>query len=101
MNQRGELQHKQRAPDGAGGWLETWVTLRPLWLDEVIPTGRVATVAQQLTATVDAEIRVRLATDITAGMRLVVADITYSIEAVLAERRRRRMRLLCSSVPHP
>lgn len=95
------LQQKQRAPDGMGGWTEAWTELRSLWAEITIPTGRVATVAQQLEATVTAEIRVRLAADIRAGMRLVHGATTYAIEAALPDNERRMLRLLCSSVPHP
>lgn len=95
------LQQLQRTPDGAGGYSERWSELRPVWAEITLPTGRVATVAQQLEATVTAEIRVRLATDILAGLRLVHGGSTYAIEAVLPDNERTLLRLLCSSVAHP
>lgn len=101
LRHRCVLQQKQRTPDGMGGWTEAWTDLRSLWAEIAIPTGRVATVAQQLEATVTAEIRVRLAADIRAGMRLVHGSTTYAIEAALPDNERTLLRLLCSSVPHP
>lgn len=101
LRHRCTLQQKQRTADGMGGWTEAWTDLRSLWAEITIPTGRVATVAQQLEATVTAEIRVRLAADIRAGMRLVHAGTTYAIEAALPDNERRMLRLLCSSVAHP
>jgi len=101
LRHRCTLQQKQRNADGMGGGLETWTERRSLWAEIAIPTGRVATVAQQLEATVTAEIRVRLAADIRAGMRLVHGGTTYAIEAVLPDNDRTLLRLLCSSVAHP
>lgn len=101
LRHRCTLQQKQNGDDGMGGGPVTWIDLRSLWAEIAIPTGRVATVAQQLEATVTAEIRVRLAADIRAGMRLVHGGTIYAIEAVLPDNERTLLRLLCSSVAHP
>lgn len=95
------LQSKQRTPDGMGGGKDEWVQVRKLWADISIPTGRTASVSQQLTAEVTAEIRVRPSPDLIAGRRMVNSGITYLIEAALPDNERSMLRLLCSNVTHP
>lgn len=95
------LQAQQRTPDGMGGHVETWGALRHVWSEITTPTGRVANVAQQLTAVVSAEIRTRPAADLVAGRRLVGKNQTYTIQAVLPENDSSMLRLLCSSVANP
>lgn len=103
----GRLRHRctlkalLRIPDGMGGYQEDWQSLRLCWAEITLPTGRTEPVAQQLQATVTAEIRARYAADLQAGRRLVCGDITYQIEAALPDNRRTAVLLLCSSVPNP
>lgn len=100
INRRGRVLYLVTSDDGMGGQPEgRWLELRRCWLRLIVPTGRVAVVAQQLQATIDAEVHMRLAADIRAGMRLEYDGIQYKIEAVLPDPARKRMRLLCSSVP--
>lgn len=66
-----------------------------------MPTGRISPVAEQLTATITAEIRIRPRSDIAAEWRLSEHGVTYQVEAVLIDNDRTMMRLLCSSVPNP
>lgn len=100
----GSLRHRcipqalQRNPDGMGGYSEGWTALAPFWAEITIPTGRVATVAQQLTAVVSAEIRARLRADLKPGVRIVHGGATYLIEAALPDNERSMLRLLCSNV---
>ena len=100
----GTLRHQcavqafQFTPDGYGGGTDAWVELRKIWADIATPTGRTAPVAQQLTALVTAEIRVRPAPDLVAGLRLVNSGMTYLVEAVLPDNERSMLRLLCSNV---
>jgi len=105
LRHRATLQSKQSAPDGAGGHVDRWVELRKVWVEITAPSGRVATVANQLQAVVSAEIRARPATDLTPGRRLVHVrqglTATYQIEAALPDNANSMLRLLCSSVPHP
>jgi len=84
-----------------GGQARSWAELRKVWAEITTPTGRVAVVAQQLTATVDAEIRCRPNGQLQSGRRLVSRGITYRIEAVLPDNVNSMVRLLCSSVANP
>lgn len=95
------LQAQQRVSDGMGGYVEGWADLRPVWAEITTPSGRVSTVAQQLTAVVSAEIRTRPASDLKPGRRLVSETETYAIEAALPSNDLSMVRLLCSSVSHP
>ncbi|MGP9823761.1 phage head closure protein [Ectopseudomonas khazarica] len=102
LRHRPMLQAQQRVPDGAGGYVEQWVDLRRVWAEVTTPTGRVATVASQLVATITAEIRVRPSADLFAGRRLVHTRkgvvTTYLIEAALPDNEDSMLRLLCSNV---
>lgn len=102
LRHRPMLQAQQRVPDGAGGYAEQWVDLRPVWAEITTPTGRVATVANQLQAVVSAEIRARPAADLLVGRRLVHTrqgvTTTYQIEAALPDNENSMLRLLCSNV---
>ena len=102
LRHRTALQSQQRVPDGGGGYSEQWIELRKVWTEITTPTGRVATVADQLQAVVSAEIRARPAADLVAGRRLVHARLgittTYLIEAALLDNETSMLRLLCSNV---
>ena len=84
-----------------GGFTESWVELGKLWAEITIPTGRIATVADQLQAVVSAEIRIRYRNDVVAGMRLEHEAKAYLIEASLPDNDQTMLRLLCSSVINP
>lgn len=101
MRHRCSLQEEKRVSDGMGGYKQEWVELRKVWAEVALPTGRIATIADQLTAVVTAEIRCRPAADLVAGRRLVARSMTYRIEAALPNNDNSMMRLLCSSVAHP
>lgn len=101
MRHRCMLQAVQRIPDGMGGFVEDWADLRPFWAEITTPSGRVSTVAQQLTAVVSAEIRTHPIDALVVGRRIVHRGVTYRIEAVLPDNERAMVRVLCSNIPHP
>ncbi|MFU2330321.1 head-tail adaptor protein [Pseudomonas sp. NFX98] len=105
MKHRCVLQAQVRVPNGSGGFDVTWSEIGKLWAEITLPTGRITPVAEQLSAMVTAEVRVRPRRDAVAGTRLVeVVDgiaTTYLIEAALLDNDRTMLRLLCSSVPNP
>lgn len=101
MRHRCSVLSLQEIPDGYGGYSEGWVELRKVWAEITIPTGRTAVVAQQVVNLVTAEIRVRPAADLVAGLRVVDGAATYLVEAALPDNERSMLRLLCSNVPHP
>lgn len=101
LRHRCAVQKQTRIPDGMGGYEEGWLEIRSIWAEITIPTGRTSVVAEQVTAVVTAEIRVRPAADLVAGLRLVNSGVTYLIEAALPDNERSMLRLLCSNVTHP
>ncbi|POF88216.1 phage head closure protein [Pseudomonas putida] len=103
MRHRCILAKPVRVQNSTGGFKETWPPLAEVWAEVTMPTGRVTPVAEQLNATVTAEIRIRPRKDIAAGWRVIEkrTGITYKVEAALLNNERDMLRLLCSSVPNP
>ncbi|WP_219061422.1 head-tail adaptor protein [Pseudomonas sp. UMAB-08] len=98
LRHRCSVQQQARIPDGMGGYKQGWAELRKVWAEITVPTGRTSVVAQQITALVTAEIRVRPATDLVAGLRIVDGTTRYFIEAALPDNAHSMLRLLCSLV---
>jgi len=92
-----------REQNKSGGFTVTWPPVGEIWAEVTLPTGRVTPVAEQLQATVTAEIRIRPRKDIAAGWRITEkrTGVTYKVEAALLNNERDMLRLLCSSVPNP
>jgi SPP1 family predicted phage head-tail adaptor len=101
LKHRCALLESQKVNRPGGGLTESWVELGKLWAEIAIPTGRIATVADQLQRVVSAEIRIRHRANVVAGMRLVHKTKTYLIEAALPDNDLTMLRLLCSNVVHP
>lgn len=101
LDRRCSLFRSEEVRRPGGGASVDWVEAGKAWAEITLPTGRIAAVADQLSAVVTAEIRVRFRKTIVAGMRVVCGDTTYLIEAALPDKARAMMRLLCSNVPNP
>jgi len=101
LDRRCTLLKSVQQPRPGGGRDEVWTEVSKVWAEITIPTGRIAAVADQLTALVTAEIRVRHRKSISAGMRISCAGETYLIEAALPDAGRVMLRLLCSNVVNP
>lgn len=105
LRHRCAMQKPVRVKNRTGGFDVTWSEITKLWAEITLPTGRIAPVAEQLSAVVSAEIRIRPRADAVAGNRIVYAangvTTTYLIEAPLLNNERDMLRLLCSSVPNP
>ncbi|MGI9564492.1 phage head closure protein [Pseudomonas fulva] len=103
MKHRCILAQAVREQNSTGGFKETWPAVVEVWAEVTMPTGRVMPVAEQLQATVTAEIRIRPRKDIAAGWRVTEkrTGATYKVEAALLNNERDMLRLLCSSVPNP
>jgi head-tail adaptor len=105
LRHRCALQKPVRVKNRTGGFDVTWEEIGNPWAEITLPTGRIAPVAEQITAVVSAEIRIRPRADAVAGNRLVHTakgvTTTYLIEAALPNNDRDMIRLLCSNVPNP
>lgn len=101
LDRRCSLFRLEEVRRPGGGASVAWVEAGQVWAEITLPTGRIAAVADQLSAVVTAEIRVRFRKSIVAGMRVVCSDTTYLVEAALPDKTRAMMRLLCSNIPNP
>ena len=84
------IQHKTAGVDAIGQPLpENWATLRQEWANVRHQSGAEAIKAGAVVSVVQASIRVRWCTDLTAGMRVLAGATVYEIRAVLPEMGRR------------
>lgn len=101
LRHRCSLQRSQEVKGRGGSIATTWLDAGKVWAEITIPTGRVAVAADQLTAEITAEIRVRYRADILAGMRIIHGLTTYQVEAALPDNMQTMLRLLCSNIVNP
>lgn len=84
------IQQKTAGVDAIGQPLpENWATLRQEWANVRHQSGAEAIKAGAVVSVVQASIRVRWCTDLTAGMRVLAGGVVYEIKAVLPEMGRR------------
>lgn len=84
------IQQKSAGVDAIGQPLpENWATLRQEWANVRHQSGAEAIKAGAVVSVVQASIRVRWCTDLTAGMRVLAGSVVYEIKAVLPEMGRR------------
>lgn len=94
------IQHKTAGVDAIGQPLpENWATLRQEWANVRHQSGAEAIKAGAVVSVVQASIRVRWCTDLTAGMRVLAGGVVYEIRAVLPEMGRREyVDLVCELI---
>lgn len=88
----------QQPPTGQDAWgqpLLDWTDLVDVWADVRFPNGLETIKADASQAKVQASIRIRWRTDITAGMRVVHAGRVMNITAVLPGNTRQFVDLTC------
>ena len=100
LDQRATLQAMTLAPDGGGGYSESWQTVASVWVN-VAPLGASDKFAADAMASrASHRILLRRRDDVVAGQRLVAGTRTFRIHAVLAESRREpHLTLLCEELP--
>ena len=80
------IQQKTAGVDAIGQPLpENWTTLRQEWANVRHQSGAEAIKAGAVVSVVQASIRVRWCTDLTAGMRVLAGGVVYEITAVLPD----------------
>jgi SPP1 family predicted phage head-tail adaptor len=98
LKQRAALLSQTLTPDGGGGFTESWQIVGQMWV-EITPLGASEKFGPDA---VETRVRHRLVTrardDIVAGLRVVAADRTFTIRAVL-EREDPLLTLLCEELP--
>lgn len=88
LDQRVTIQVQSTSQDGAGQPVPAWTTLAQAWASILHKTGSETIKADQDTSTVQASVRIRSRSDVTAGMRVVHGSAIYEIRAVLPNARR-------------
>lgn len=99
LRHRVTLQRFGSAPDGAGGYEETWATFATVYAAVEPLRGREFMEAQQTENEVTTRIRIRPKDGIRPDMRVRYKDKTYRIETIInIEERNREMQLMCVEV---
>lgn len=89
LNRRVTIQQRTAGQDALGQSNGAWSDLATLWASVLHLSGLQAIKANAEVSEVQASIRLRYRTDITAGMRAVLGTTIYDIKAVLPDQARR------------
>jgi SPP1 family predicted phage head-tail adaptor len=100
LDQRIALQVNTLAPDGGGGYTESWQTYAVVWA-KIVPLGAGDTFgSDRLESRVRHRVMLRRRDDIMAGHRLAVDSRTLKVHAVFNQDVRAQfMTLLCEELP--
>ena len=82
LNRRCTLQGPGTATDEIGQPIPGWTDVATVWGDVRLRSGLESVKAGTVVSTVQASVRIRYRTGITAGMRLLVDSVAYGIVAV-------------------
>jgi SPP1 family predicted phage head-tail adaptor len=99
LNKRVILQQLVAGQDAIGQPVQTWSALATVWANVLLKSGAQTIKAGADVSTVQASIRIRRRTDVTAGMRVLDGATVYDIKAVLPdEESKERIDLVCERV---
>lgn len=82
LDQRIELEHIVQAPDGGGGYVESWVSYAHVWANVRPMSGRERFQAQQTQAAADYRFTIRYRDDVTEADRIRWRGKTYNIRFI-------------------
>ena len=82
LNRRVTLQSPSQSVDEIGQPIPGWTDVATVWGDVRLRSGLESVKAGTVVSTVQASVRIRYRTGITAGMRLLVDSVAYGIVAV-------------------
>ena len=82
LNRRVTLQAPGTTTDEIGQPIPGWTDVATVWGDVRLRSGLESVKAGTVVSTVQASVRIRYRTGITAGMRLLVDSVAYGIVAV-------------------
>lgn len=85
LNRRVSLMVQTSAADAIGQPMDTWTEHAKAWADIKTKTGMESLRADRPTSEVEASIRLRYRTDLTAGMRVHHGATVYHVDAVLPD----------------
>lgn len=99
LNRLVTIKRPSTEQDDAGQPLEAMVTVAKVWANVRHKTGAESIRADKETSVVQASIRIRRRTDLSAGMEVHLDSTVYKIRAVLPdEESRERVDLVCEIV---
>lgn len=99
LNRRATLQERANTVDAWGAPAQdAWADVATVWANVRHLSGVEAIKAGSDVSVVKASIRIRWRTDVTAGMRVLVGDAVYGIEAVLPGEGRAHVDLMATRV---
>lgn len=99
LNSRVTIQRLTAGQDAIGQPVETWTTLATVWASILIKSGAESIKADKDVSIVQASIRIRRRTDVTAAMRVIYGAVVYQIKAVLPdEQNKDRTDLVCEVI---
>lgn len=82
LNARVTIQQKSTTQDANGQPVLGWTTLATVWANIALQSGMESIRANKETSLVQASIRIRKRTDVTAAMRVVYSSMIFEIKAV-------------------
>ena len=100
LSTRASLQARTLAPDGGGGYTESWQTFALAWVKLAVIGAADAFASDQMQSRARHRVTLRRRDDLAAGQRLVVGERTFRIHVVLDQGRREAfINLLCEELP--
>lgn len=98
LDQRVTLRDLAGAVDSIGQPVQTWVDVATLWANVRYNSGAESIKADADTSVVKASIRLRYRSDVVASMRVVHGGTVFEIKAVLPNRRKGYVDLVCEVI---
>lgn len=95
LNHRINIEQRSSSTDALGQPLETWTLVAAVWADVRHLSGSAALKAGGDTSLVQASIRIRQRSGLTAGMRVRYGSQTFDIQAVLPDGQQQYIDLVC------
>lgn len=99
LNSRATIQRLTSGQDSIGQPATTWTDVATVWANIRHKSGSEAIKADKDVSIVQASIRIRRRTDVTAAMRVLYGSTVYEIKVVLPdERHKDRLDLVCEVI---
>lgn len=89
LRDRLTLERPQYSPDGAGGRVETWVSVASVWGQVIAKSGSESVDAGRFSGSVSHEVTLRYRDDVKPTMRLVYGAKIFEIIGVLNQTNRK------------
>jgi len=98
LNRRVVIQQRLAAENELGEKVSGWSIVATVWAHIMQKSGMETIRSEMQMSVVDASIRIRYRSDITAGMRLMDGSTVYDIQAVILDRQNKQyVDLVCQT----